>query len=77
MSVIVLVMMPMVIEVGGEIGGHERGLMVVVVLVDDDRGAITEHHAPPERLGEEHGHEDLLGAAMSNTRSAREASPRW
>jgi hypothetical protein len=48
----VLVVVPVMIEVRGQISGHERGLVIVMVLVDDNRCAIAEHHATPKRLSE-------------------------
>ncbi len=75
MRVVVIVMVTVVVEVRGEISGHERGLVVVVVLVDDDGRAICEHHPPAERLGEQIGHEDVLGTTVSEHTASHEQDP--
>ena len=68
-------MVTVVVEVRGEISGHERGLVVVVVLVDDDGRAICEHHPPAESLGEQIGHEDVLGTTVSEHTASHEQDP--
>jgi hypothetical protein len=73
--VVVIVMVTVVVEVRGEISGHERGLVVVVVLVDDDGRAICEHHPPAESLGEQIGHEDVLGTTVSEHTASHEQDP--
>ena len=70
-----LVVVSVVIEMGGQISGHERGLVIVRVLVDDDRGAIAEHHSTPERLSEQLGHEDLFGTTVSEHATRHEHHP--
>lgn len=70
-----IVLVTVVVEVRGEISGHERGLVVMVVLVDDDGRAVCEHHPSTESLGEQIGHEDVLGTTVSEHTASHEQHP--